>query len=203
MSNPTKFDTDEVSRIYHDQYQKDSVSGRALQAYSEIADVLIAAARPKSAIDIGSGGGALVRALVDKGVDAYGVEGSLPAVELYPERLKLWDLRAPYAPDQQYDMVTSFDVGEHIEQEFHGIFCNSIDRCLKPGGILFFGAAAEGQDGLGHIACKHPCWWIAKLAPLQLFAAGAEEVRAAIKAKPNTNFLWWVDKNLMMFSKPV
>jgi cyclopropane fatty-acyl-phospholipid synthase-like methyltransferase len=111
----TKSDIEEVTRIYFDQYQRDSVAEQAIAAYDSIAEVLVRTFRPKTSMDLGAGGGALVRGLGKRGVDALGVEGSRHAVDLLPDRIALGDLRTPLELRGFNELTTCFDVAEHIE----------------------------------------------------------------------------------------
>lgn len=191
--------------VYFQRYQEDSVSEKALAAYAQIADVLKESFRPRNAMDVGCGGGALVRGLKERGIDAYGIEGSSHAVALLPDRIEHHDLRQPYPKKTiafgGYDLVTSFDVGEHIEMECHETFADTFKTLMGNRGTLVFGAAPEGQDGLGHVSCAHPCHWIDlfERRGFRLMAAWSESVRAAVKAREGTDFLWWVSKSLLVF----
>lgn len=199
----TKDDTFEVSGIYHSQYQLDSVAEQALAAYDAIAGVLVRTFSPKTAIDVGSGGGALIRGLMKRGVDAVGLEGANTAVALLPDRITLQDLRSPLKPEVRRfnELVTSFDVAEHIEPEYADAFIDNLVSCVAPWGTIVLGPAPEGQDGLGHVNCQHPTYWIEKMEGrgFALFSHLSNEIREEIKSIEGTNFLWWVPKNLMVF----
>jgi len=75
---------------------------------------------PKNCLDVGCGTGGLVRALRQLGIDAYGVEISPTALKLTAPSLKpfvkLGDInKLPYQNDQ-FDLVLTFDVMEHLER---------------------------------------------------------------------------------------
>jgi uridylate kinase len=75
---------------------------------------------PKSCLDVGCGTGGLVKALRKFGIDAYGVEISDQALELADNSIKPFlkkgDItKLPY-DDDQFDLVVSFDVMEHMER---------------------------------------------------------------------------------------
>lgn len=196
----------DITETYHSQYQIDSVAPQALKAYDEIAGVLKDNFRPRNAMDVGCGGGALIQGLRNHNVDAYGIEGSSHAVALMPDRIEHHDLRTPYPKKTimfgGYDLVTSFDVGEHIEIGFHDVFCDTIRSLMGNRGFLVFGAAGEGQDGLGHVSCRTMLHWVALFEKrgFKLQADWSEKVRFQIREREGTNFIWWVDKNLMVFT---
>lgn len=193
--------------VYHHQYQVDSVSDRAVEAYDAIADEIVKMLHPRSAVDIGCGGGALLRGLRNHGVQhVAGLEGSSHAVSMTPgilhhdlrQPFNKEDLRMPYGGG---DLVTCFDVGEHIEAEFHPIFVETIVKCLGPGGTLLFGAAPPGQDGLGHVACRDQDYWksLFESKGLKYDGRATENLRDKIAEREEHSFIWWVHKNLMLF----
>ena len=197
-----------LDEVYHHQYQADSLQPEGIVAFDVIADELVKMFNPKTAMDVGCGGGALIQGLLKRGVDAYGIEGSSHAKQYMPDRIGIHDLRRPLqeadwydGPAQSYDLVTCTDVGEHIEHEGHDNFCKTLADLTKYGGWLVFGAAGEGQEGLGHVACEHPCYWIDRLERVgfRLLAGDSEILRRAIKSHPEHAFAWWVAKNLMVF----
>jgi hypothetical protein len=198
----TKFDTDGVSSVYFDQYQRDSVDEKAIDAAEVIGDALARHFTPESSMDLGCGGGALVRALVNRGVDAWGVEGSVFGQRLLPLRIHLWDLRAPLAYDRKYELVTCFDVAEHIEEEYADVLVDNVVNNTLPWGFAVFGPAPEGQDGLGHVNCQHPSYWIEKFEArgFGLLSRETNLLRQEVKSDARHAHLWWVAKNLMVFA---
>ncbi|MCL4374714.1 UMP kinase [Patescibacteria group bacterium] len=75
---------------------------------------------PKTCLDVGCGTGGLVKALRRLGIEAYGVELSAIAISLANKTiqpyLKQGNIsRLPYH-DNQFDLVLTFDVMEHLER---------------------------------------------------------------------------------------
>lgn len=75
---------------------------------------------PKNALDVGCGQGDLINALRIFGIDAYGVEISKDAIELVSKEIapyvKYGDItNLPYEANS-FDLVVTFDVLEHVEQ---------------------------------------------------------------------------------------
>jgi hypothetical protein len=151
--------------------------------------------KPDYALDFGSGGGALLRGMQARGVAVVGLEGSQWAVDLWPDVIHLWDLREPYYAQPAADLVTCFDVGEHLPAEAGPVLVQSMVDSVAEDGTILFGAAPPGQDGLGHI------YWIDlfERAGSKLIAEESEELRALIESHTATNTVWWVAKNLMVF----
>ncbi len=75
---------------------------------------------PKNCLDIGCGTGNLIKWLRFFGIDAHGVEISKDAVEMVDEKIKPFvkegDLTDLPFKDEEFDLVISFDVLEHVER---------------------------------------------------------------------------------------
>jgi len=193
---------EQISEMYHSAYQYDSQDDRARESYAEIAAAICEVLHPVRAFDVGCGGGSLIRGLLAQGVEATGVDGSLHAAAFMPDRIWNHDLRYPMLSMTQRppaDMVTCFDVAEHIEEEYAD---QVVRTCVQNSGIwILFGPALDGQDGLGHVNCQHPTYWIEKFEEqgCKLDSRVSNQLRAVIKAKPHANHLWWVAQNVMVF----
>lgn len=196
--------TDEISAVYNEGYQACSVQPEIVNAYAWIARVIAAYFHVgKTHLDVGCGGGALIRGMLAMGYDSMGVDGSEYAAEFMPDSIVVGDLRDPsFSLGREFDIVTCFDVGEHIDHEHAQALCDFLDNHVRARGVLIFGAAGEGQDGLGHVNCQHPCYWINWLKHgFRLNAWESELIRNAIKANHDHNSAWWVARNLMVFRK--
>jgi uridylate kinase len=100
----------------------DTFFGKAVHSLSNFyrAFLIRVFLNPKTVLDVGCGTGHLVKYLRQMGIDAYGVELSSHALELAEEAsrpyLRQGDIvKLPYG-DDEFDLVTSFDVLEHIER---------------------------------------------------------------------------------------
>jgi len=80
----------------------------------------------RSTADLGCAIGDVVQGFLDEGIDAFGFEGSesaRPHIICPKDRWGVWDLRLPIeqspgvAPDFTVDLVTCFEVLEHLEPE--------------------------------------------------------------------------------------
>ena len=191
----------DVSELYNKGYQEGSVSDRALDCWQYISSVLVRHF-PLGVewCDVGCGAGGLLLALEDRGRKAWGIEGSEHAVGLLPSlQICVWDLRSPIPPViVQSHIVTCFDVAEHVGAA--EVLVDSICRLAKS--WIVFGAAPPGQDGVGHIDLRPPWEW------QRLFAAHGwvlcpvytEEVKRDLRSQERHNFLWWVEKNLQVYT---
>jgi len=92
--------------------------------------------RPQRVLDVGCGKGFLVKALKEIGVDAYGIDISKYALTSPGlAYLVLGSAESLPFKDSSFDLVTSLEVVEHLENPEK--FFIEAKRILKPKGILF------------------------------------------------------------------
>lgn len=114
--------------------------------------------RPGRALDIGAAGGGNTRVLVQHGWDATATDFSDVAVEVARERgLKAVHADARDLPveSSSLDLVTAFDVLEHIEEDY--LVTEEIARVLRPGGHALIAVPCDmslwsaHDDAVGHV----------------------------------------------------
>jgi len=110
---------------------------------------------PKTFLDVGCAYGELVKALIDLGVDAYGIDGSDYAVSNVDNSIKnkifkvnLNSDKFPFE-DKKFDVIGSFYSVEHI----HNIdfFSSELYRTLKNSGISWFLTPNIGEEGRSNV----------------------------------------------------
>jgi SAM-dependent methyltransferase len=111
-------------------------------------------------LDVGCGTGAMVNLARKVGILAWGVD-QLPRPEDY---LFEHDLRQPFSLAEHtgnsvVDLVTCFEVAEHLPPEADNIICDTIANHVRQGGLLFFSAAHPGQGGHAHIGLRPNVHW--------------------------------------------
>jgi len=119
---------------------------------------------PKSVIDVGCAIGDLVKGFWDLNMVAHGIEGS-EEVEPYlisevKNKIMLRDLRKPIelkvCKSLKYDLVTCFEVAEHIEEEYADQFINNITNLSNK---ILMSFAEPGQKGHSHVNCQPFNYW--------------------------------------------
>jgi ubiquinone/menaquinone biosynthesis C-methylase UbiE len=96
--------------------------------------------RGRSALDCGCGQGEYVRALLELGADAWGVEHSAQKIaaarsrgDPLASRVSVGDIEALEFTDARFDLALLNEVLEHVPHDDRGI--REVYRVLKPGGV--------------------------------------------------------------------
>lgn len=117
-------------------------------------------------LDIGCGIGYLVREALEEGINAYGIDISKYAVEnaIVKNRVKYGSITSIPFGDNIFDVVSAFDVIEHIHPKDTEKAISEISRVLKMGGFLILTTPNPCFIGdwiydLTHINVKPPKYW--------------------------------------------
>jgi ubiquinone/menaquinone biosynthesis C-methylase UbiE len=118
-------------------------------------------------LDVGCGEGHYVRDAIEEGIDAYGIDISSYALEnaldTVKERISFGSItQIPFA-DYEFDVMTAFDVIEHIHPKDTLKAVAEIRRVLKPGGIVIMttpsSSFGDWVSDLTHINVRPPKFW--------------------------------------------
>ena len=154
-------------------------------------------------IDLGCANGDLVAEWTKRGYEALGVEGSSHIKDYMEDNasLILADLRSPL-PDnlKNFDLVTCFEVLEHIEEEYSEMVVDNI--CYLTKKFVVTSAAPPGQGGHYHVNCQDKKYWIDKFEKrsFEYNDRATGEIRAMLdpwKSKPGIKA---IHQNLMVFN---
>jgi len=115
---------------------------------------------PHSALDVGCGIGAWMRAAAEAGATDYlGVDG----VAIPPEQLLVdqnhfvrGNLAAKLDLGRRFDVVFCMEVAEHLDPEHAGVL---LDTLVRHSDLIVFSAACPGQPGQHHVNCRWPVYW--------------------------------------------
>lgn len=126
-----------------------------------IVSILQPALAPLSVLDVGCATGTWLKAWGDAGVaDVHGVDGDyvpLRQLQIPAESFTAADLAAPIDLKRRFDLVQSFEVGEHIPEAAALTFVENIVRHAS--GLVLFSAAPPGQGGENHINERPYAFW--------------------------------------------
>lgn len=162
-------------------------------------------------LDMGCGHGLLVEAWRNLGVSqSYCVEGSESASSMWPSEhkdeyyqildLTKFDDSAGKIP--KTDVVTSFEVAEHLPEESAMDFVRLL--VLRNPGLVFFGAATVFQDrGMNpsHLNENTFTYWIEKFRQEDYIVdfASTAYLRHMMMRNPGYVTAWWYPKNIFVF----
>lgn len=133
--------------------------------------------------DLGCSGGGLVKDFIDSGHEAIGIEGSDYSLRnkraewaTIPDHLTTADITKPFfivneGITGQCDVMTAWDVLEHIHENDLGVLISNIRNNLKTGG-LFVASVATFEDHPHHVTLKDRDWWINLFKKYKLIDAG-------------------------------
>lgn len=116
--------------------------------------------QPASVIDVGCGTGTWLAVWKTAGViDICGLDGDYIQKEqlLIPaENFIATDLTKPFPVKNQYELVMSLEVAEHLPTDQAGKF---IDSLCQLGDLILFSAAVPAQGGYHHFNEQYPSYW--------------------------------------------
>lgn len=141
-------------------------------------------------LDLGCSGGGFVKDCLDDGCMAVGIEGSDFSKRMrraewrsIPEHLFTADITAPFDisgefPEGeqrlQFDVITTWEVMEHIREVDLAAVAENIKKHLRPGGLWIMSIALcdDIRNGVNlHQTVKPPIWWKQKFEGLGLQCA--------------------------------
>ena len=124
----------------------------SVRSARRVVHVLASMLNPRSVADIGCGRGAWLKVWLESGTsDVLGVDGPYVPQEgllVTSALFRSADLRSPIDLGRRFDLVTSFEVGEHLPLAASEAFVESLCRHAP---IVAFSAAVPGQGGEQHV----------------------------------------------------
>ena len=146
--------------------------------------------RSLTLLDLGCSGGGFVRDCLNDGCLAVGLEGSDYSQKRHraewaviPEYLFVCDVTAPFeitmrtgsdGPNQrhEFDVITSWELIEHIAEQDLEAVAGNVRRHLKPGGLWIMSVSPHPDDSVEavlHQTVKPKAWWIGTFSKLGFY----------------------------------
>ena len=155
------------------KYDTDFYAGQAGPARASAAAmvplILQAVGPVTSILDVGCGVGAWLAEWASAGIEDYlGVDGDYvdrANLLVSPEHFRAQDLKTPLDLGRRFDLVTSFEVAEHLPEAVAAKFVAGLVRHAD---VVVFSAAIPGQGGVGHVNEQWQSYWARKFTDLGL-----------------------------------
>lgn len=165
---------------------------------------------PASMLDVGCGGGHLVRIAsalgtaraigLDIALEQRVTERHAPGAYLH---LIPTDLRRPVPGlAATHDLVLCLEVAEHLPPESAEMLCDTLAGGVATGGTLLFSAATPGQGGAGHLNERPHGYWRGLLTARGLVEDGALTADLRRRWSELAPQAWWYGRNVMAFRRP-
>lgn len=163
----------------------------------------------KTLLDLGTGTGTVVKTALEADMDAYGVEGSdaprsqgLGAwSELADKRLFNADLRHRFDLTifddesglvQKFDIITAWDVLEHMTEDTIDIVMDNIKRHSTAGTFVMATIQFDNHNNeLYHHLLKPREWWVSKFKEFGFKNKGTSPMLGMVRAVPLINRFWF------------
>ena len=131
-----------------------------LKAPTEIVPYIFDLFKPQSVVDVGCGLGTFLHVFKQQGVNrVIGIDGSwVNLADLYIDKSEFIqiDLESKFNLEQQFDLVLSLEVIEHLSYESAK---TAINNLVSLGKVIIFSAAIPYQGGQNHLNEKEFKFW--------------------------------------------
>lgn len=152
--------------------------------------------RPRRVLDVGCGVGTWLSVFDESGVaEIQGVDGDYvdqSMLHVPAERFRAHDLRQPLNLGEQFDLVVSLEVAEHLPASCAEGFVKTL---TAHGPVVLFSAATPSQGGTEHVNEQWPEYW------LKLFEARGYDVVDCLRKRlwRNEEVEWCYAQNILLY----
>jgi cyclopropane fatty-acyl-phospholipid synthase-like methyltransferase len=148
--------------VYDQDYYDTVVEVDAARSADVMAASIVERFKPKTAIDVGCGTGALLAAFRKLDCEVCGLEYSEAGLAYCRNRglpVRKFNIEKDDLKNESYDLATSFEVAEHlppwVASRYVSLLCT-----LSP--VVVMSAATPGQIGTDHVNEQPRSYWINK-----------------------------------------
>lgn len=130
--------TEELEEHYKSYGRNDYLSPITIKRYHEILDSFEPYRKTNKLIDVGCGVGYFLEAAKERGWEVYGTEFTDKAIHICSGKgikMKKGILDSKNYMPEEFDIITSFEVIEHINNPIHEL--NSFHKLLRKGGLVY------------------------------------------------------------------
>ena len=184
--------------IYDRDYYDTIVETEAARSADVMAASIVERFKPKTAIDVGCGTGALLAALRKSNCEASGLEYSRAGLAYCRNRglsVRRFNIGKDDLHGESYDLATSFEVAEHLPPWVANRY---VDLLCKLSPVIVMSAATPGQVGTDHVNEQPHSYWINKFESnhYSFDETSSEELSRHWKISNVANFYY---DNVMVF----
>ena len=170
---PADFDWLERCILDYDYYEKPGIWTLGIDNDKRTMAELLSCLRPQRVLEVGCSSGAVISGLLDRDIDAEGVEISAAAIRQAEPRVRprihrgdLLDIDV----DGGYDLVFGLDIFEHFNPNRLDVYLARVTELTQPGGFVFANVPTFGEDRVyGTIWEPHIPSWIDDIEANRLF----------------------------------
>jgi SAM-dependent methyltransferase len=187
------------STAAHSAYNQtffNDMAGSSESSAAVVVPLLCEMFEPGSVVDVGCGTGEWLAAFQRQGVvDVQGLDGPwVDAAQLSVDanRFQAADLTEPPSLGRRFDLVTSFEVAEHLPERAAAPF---VEYLASLGDVVAFSAAIPFQGGTSHLNEQWQDYWS------ELFAARGFAAFDVVRPKIwlNSGVEFWYRQNLIVY----
>jgi SAM-dependent methyltransferase len=184
-------------QTYTKVYYKSVLIGSEPSA-REIIPIVLELIQPESIVDVGCGNGDWLSVFREFGIEnILGMDGEwvdVRGLRIPVDSFRSVDLKAPFNVEEQFDLVISLEVAEHIPDESADTFIESLCRL---GPVILFSAAIPHQGGTNHVNEQWQDYWARSFMTKGYVAIDC--IRKRIWN--NENVEWWYAQNIILYVK--
>ncbi|WP_080509832.1 class I SAM-dependent methyltransferase [Haloarcula marismortui] len=200
-----RYKLNNLDKIYDEEYFQKRKSHPWSTTTEVVVEILSERYEPNSVIDVGCAIGYYLKEFEERGADIYGIEGANRAVKnAVVDDILHADLREPVSISHTSELVTCFEVAEHLHPMYADQLVDTIAQLTEPEGMAIISAAPPGQHGTHHLNLQPKTYWIEKFESRKFEFRETEtnNLKLTVEGRLNERDLpWYASSNLMVYEK--